>query len=114
LRNATLKTPKKEKPPMSTDTQADDVVAGKKRRGPQPRRRIELPDGDWLEPRSEFAAAIRITPRTLRRVPGFDEVVTYLGGVGYVRHNAALEVIAARRFHPHYNRNLPARRRKRR
>jgi hypothetical protein len=54
---------------MSTDTQADDVVAGKKRRGPQPRRRIELPDGDWLEPRSEFAAAIRITPPHLAEGP---------------------------------------------
>jgi hypothetical protein len=38
---------------MSTIT-TTDVLVGKKRRGPHVRRRIDLPDGDYLEPREQF------------------------------------------------------------
>jgi hypothetical protein len=91
------------------DIDTADVVAGKKRRGPQARRRIDLPSGDYLEPRAEFAErGLGVTDRTAKRM---NLPTTYVGGVAYVPHNASLEVVArrvSRRNEP------PARRRGRR
>jgi hypothetical protein len=72
---------------------ASEVVEGKKRRGPQPRRRIDLPNGDFLEPRAEFANGIGVCDRTVARM---NLPTTRIGGVCYVSHNASLEIIAAR------------------
>jgi hypothetical protein len=70
-----------------------EVVVGKKRRGPQPRRRIDLPNGDYLEPRSEFASGIGVHDRTCARM---NLPTVYVGSVAYVRHNESLNAIAAR------------------
>jgi hypothetical protein len=70
-----------------------DIVTQKKRRGPQPRRRIDLPDGDYLEPRSEFAAGLGVVDRTAARM---NLPTTYIGGVAYVRHQKSLNDVAAR------------------
>ena len=81
---------------MPTNTEADDAVAGhkKKKRGPQPRRRIELPDGDYLEPRADFAAReLGVVDRTAKRM---DLRTTYVGNVAYVAHFASLAVVGAR------------------
>jgi hypothetical protein len=46
-----------------------ETVSGKKRRGPQPRRRIDLPNGDYLEPRAEFATKeLGVVDRTAARM----------------------------------------------
>jgi hypothetical protein len=70
-----------------------ETVSGKKRRGPQPRRRIDLPNGDFLEPRTEFAATLGVVDRTCARL---NLPTTYIGTVAYVAHNASLNVIAER------------------
>jgi hypothetical protein len=68
-----------------------DVLAGKKRRGPQLRRRIPLPNGDYLEPRTEFAAELGVTDRTAARL---NLPTTYIGNVAYIAHNASMAIIA--------------------
>ncbi len=69
-----------------------DALAGKKRRGPQPRRRIDLPDGDYLEPRAEFAGnTLGVSDRTAARL---NLPTTYVGGLAYVPHGASLAIIA--------------------
>jgi hypothetical protein len=71
-----------------------ETAAPTKRRGPQPRRRIELPDGDYLQPRAEFAdSELGVCDRTAARM---NLPTTYIGNVAYVRHNASLQVIAER------------------
>jgi hypothetical protein len=81
---------------------APDTV---KRRGPQPRRRIDLPSGDYLEPRSTFAVGIGVHDRTAARM---NLPTTYIGSVAYVPHNESLNVVAARV----QRRNKPPRRRR--
>jgi hypothetical protein len=84
-----------------------DITAAMKRRGPRPRRRIELPNGDYLQPRAEFAAVeLGVTDRTARRM---NLPTTYVGNVAYVPHAASLAIVAARV----QRRNQPARRRRR-
>jgi hypothetical protein len=53
--------------------------------------RIQLPDGDWLEPREDFAAYLRITTRTVQRM---DLPTTYIGNKAYVQHNKAMQIVA--------------------
>jgi hypothetical protein len=56
-------------------------------------KRIPLPDGDYLEPRAEFANdVLGVTDRTAQRM---DLPTTYVGGVAYVPHRASLAVVAA-------------------
>jgi hypothetical protein len=74
-----------------SDTTAE-VLAGRKRRGPQPRRRIDLPDGDYLEPRTEFADSIGVHDRTAARM---NLPTTYVGAIAYVQHDASLRLLAA-------------------
>src|SRR6266481_6017216 len=65
--SAVQNNPKGQHPMPDIDTA--DVVAGKKRRGPQARRRIDLPSGDYLEPRAEFAErGLGVTDRTAKRM----------------------------------------------
>jgi hypothetical protein len=70
-----------------------EIAAPTKRRGRQPRRRIDLPNGDWLEPRAEFADGLGTTERTVRRM---NVPTTYIANVAYVPHNASMQVIAER------------------
>ena len=77
-----------------------EIAAPTKRRGRQPRRRIDLPNGDWLEPRAEFADGLGTTERAVRRM---NVPTTYIANVAYVPHNASMQVIAdrvSRRYEP--------------
>jgi hypothetical protein len=64
-----------------------------KRRGPPARLRIDLPSGDYLEPRATFATeTLGICDRTAARM----KLPThYIGAVAYVPHNESLELVAA-------------------
>jgi hypothetical protein len=75
-----------------TDT-STDLLAGKKRRGPQPRRRIVLPNDKTLQPRVEFADEIGVTDRTCARM---NLPTTYIGNVAYVEREESLGIIAGR------------------
>jgi len=70
-----------------------EIVATTKRRGRPPRRRIDLPNGDWLEPRAGFADGLGTTERAVRRM---NVPTTYIANVAYVPHNASMQVIADR------------------
>jgi hypothetical protein len=74
-----------------------EVLAGKKRRGPQPRRRIALPGGKDLQPRVEFADEIGVSDRTAARL-GLP--TTYIGNVAYIERNESLAIIAGRVCRP--------------
>lgn len=76
---------------MSDITQ--EVLAGKKRRGPQPRRRIPLPNGDYLQPREELADELGVHPRSVKRM-GLP--TTYMGNLAYHPHNESMNIIAGR------------------
>jgi hypothetical protein len=68
-------------------------LAQRKRRGPPARLRIDLPSGDYLEPRVTFAKeVIGVCDRTAARLK---LPTTYIGAVAYVPHNEALSVVAA-------------------
>jgi len=68
------------------------VIAGRKRRGPQARRRIALPNGDYLEPRDVFAdETLGVCDRTVARMK---LPTTYIGAVAYVLHNESLTIVA--------------------
>jgi hypothetical protein len=70
------------------------VLVGRKRRGPQPRRRIDLPDGDYLEPRTEFAIdTLGVSDRTCARM---NLPTQYIGSVAYIKHNASLRLLDQR------------------
>jgi hypothetical protein len=68
-------------------------LAQKKRRGSHVRRRIDLPSGDYLEPRVTFATeTLGVCDRTAARM----KLPThYIGAVAYVPHNESLELVAA-------------------
>jgi hypothetical protein len=69
------------------------IAAPAKRRGRQPRRRIDLPNGDFLQPRAEFAEAVlSVSDRTARRL---NLPTTFIGNIAYVPHNASLAIVAA-------------------
>jgi hypothetical protein len=72
-----------------------DVLVGRKRRGPQTRRRIHLPDdGDYLEPRAEFAInTLGVSDRTCARMK---LPTQYIGSVAYIKHNASLRLLDQR------------------
>jgi hypothetical protein len=53
--------------------------------------RIQLPGGDCLVPRPDFAGELRVNPRTLRRL---NLPTTLIGGKAYVKRNASLKIIA--------------------
>jgi hypothetical protein len=70
-----------------------ELVTGRKRRGPQARRRIELPNGDYLEPRDVFAdETLGVCDRTVARMK---LPTTYIGAIAYVPHNESLNIVAA-------------------
>jgi hypothetical protein len=75
-----------------TDTNLETPLM-RKRRGPQPRRRIDLPNGDFLQPRCDLAAELSVSERTVSRM---NLPVTFLGGCAYHPHNESLDIIAAR------------------
>jgi hypothetical protein len=84
-----------------------DVAAPTKRRSRQLRRRIDLPSGDYLQPRAEFAAAEPgVSDKTARRL---NLPTTYMRNVAYVLHDASLTIVAA----GVQRRNQPACRRRR-
>jgi hypothetical protein len=70
-----------------------ETVTSRKRRGPQPKVRIDLPGGDYLMPRVDFAASIGVTDKTVSRM---NLPTTYIGNVAYIRHNEGLQALAAR------------------
>jgi hypothetical protein len=61
-------------------------------RGRQPRSRIDLPNGEWLQLRVEFAEVeLGVCEKTLARMK---PDTRYIGGYAYVPHNATLQMIA--------------------
>jgi hypothetical protein len=53
---------------------------------------ISLPDGDVLMPRPDFARELKVHPKTVRRM---NLPTVYVGNKAYIKHEAALEVLAA-------------------
>jgi hypothetical protein len=81
-----------------------DMATGCKVRAPRRRPCIQLPDGDELVPRQQFASEIGITDRTARKL---NLRTTFIGGVAYVPRNASKEQLAEgarRRNEPHVGR----------
>jgi hypothetical protein len=93
-----------------SDTSITVDALGRRRRGPQPRRRIALPNGDHLEPRAELAGELGISDRTAARM---NLPTTYIGNVAYVAHGASMAIIAARVRRPNQPEPPPKRRRAR-
>jgi hypothetical protein len=93
-------------------TSSPEVLPGKKRRGPQPRRRIDLPNGDYLQSRSDLAAELAVSQRTVARMK---LPTTRVGGVCYHPHNESLNILASRIDRPgqEEKRRPPKRRRRR-
>jgi hypothetical protein len=91
-----------------SDTSITVDALGRKRRGPQPRRRIALPNGDYLEPRAELAGELGISDRTAARLK---LPTTYIGNVAYVAHDASMAIIAAGVRRPGQPEPTPKRRR---
>jgi hypothetical protein len=87
-----------------------DALGRRRRRGPQPRRRIALPDGDYLEPRAALADALGVSDRTAARM---NLPTTYFGNVAYVAHGASMAIIAAGVRRPNQPEPTPKRRRAR-
>jgi hypothetical protein len=55
---------------------------------------IPLPDGDFLDPRAQFAEEfLKVCDKTAQRM---NLLTTYIGNVAYVKRNASLEMIAER------------------
>jgi hypothetical protein len=86
-----------------------EMPAGGNRRRPGPgrtpgtgkpaRKHIPLPNGDYLEARTEFAVdTLGITDRTAQKM-GLP--TTYIGGIAHVPHNEALAIVAKRIRRPH-------------
>jgi hypothetical protein len=69
-------------------------------------RRIQLPDGDFLEPREDFAACLGITPRTVQRM---DVYTVYIGNKAYVQHNKSMQIVAAAVHRPNEPEPAPSR-----
>jgi hypothetical protein len=60
--------------------------------GRQPRDRIDLPDGDYLEPRFKFAEeTLGVCAKTAARM---NLPTTYVSNVAMIKHNASLKIIA--------------------
>jgi hypothetical protein len=60
--------------------------------GRQPRDRIDLPDGDYLEPRYKFAEEVLgVCDKTVARM---NLPTTYVSNVAMVKHGASLKIIA--------------------
>jgi hypothetical protein len=76
------------------------------RRTRETRPNIELPDGEILEPRLNFADELGICDKSAQRM---NLPTTYVGGVAYVARNASLKIVAERI----QRRNQPTRRRRR-
>jgi hypothetical protein len=78
----------------TSETPASDARhrAGRPR-GKSARKHIPMPDGDYLEPREEFADTIGVTNRTAQKL---NLPTTYIGGMAYVPHNKSLAIIASR------------------
>jgi hypothetical protein len=76
-----------------------DTEVSRKKRGPQPRHRIPLPNGDSLDPRSQFAEELGVSEDAVRdmRLP-----TRYIANVAYVVRNESLRLIAeSPRFRRH-------------
>jgi hypothetical protein len=61
------------------------------RRREQRAARIDLPDGDVLIPREDFAKKVGVSDRTARRL-NFPTV--FIAGYAFVKQNASLQIIA--------------------
>ena len=57
------------------------------------RPRIPLVNGDYLEPRRQWAGAVGISDKTASRM---NLPTTYIGNVAYVPHSASTEIFGAR------------------
>ena len=70
------------------------------------RPHIELPDGDVLQPRREFARdELGVSDKTAQRM---NLPTTYIGNLAYVARNASLKIVAER---VHRRNQPPVRRR---
>jgi hypothetical protein len=84
-----------------------DIPTITERRRPSPRERasIALPDGDFLDPRQQFADRINVCDKTVERMR---LPTTYIGGVAHVKRHASLQILADRAV----RRNQPPKRRR--
>ena len=57
------------------------------------RPHIQLANGDFLEPRFEWAEGVGISDKTAGRM---NLPTTYIGNVAYVLHNASTQILADR------------------
>jgi hypothetical protein len=75
------------------DTNLETPRAGGRPRRPHPRHRINLSDGEFLQARSELAAELGVSVRTIARM---NLPVTFVGGIAYHPHYESLDLIASR------------------
>lgn len=57
------------------------------------RPRIPLANGDFLEPRRQWAGGVGVSDKTASRM---NLPTAYIGNVAYVLHNASTEILATR------------------
>jgi len=70
-----------------------DTLAVARRPKAKSRPRIQLPNGDELVPRQQFADEVGFTDRTARKL---NLPTTYIANTAYVLRNASLAILAAR------------------
>ena len=76
-----------------TDLAINTPALTRRPRTAKSRPRIQLPDGDELVPRQQFADEVGFTDRTARKL---NLPTTYIANTAYVLRNASLAIIAAR------------------
>ena len=77
--------------PNMSDNSTTTAPSPRVRRAERPN--IQLPDGEVLEPRANFAGEMGVCDKTASRM---NLPTTYLGGVAYVARNASLKIVAER------------------
>jgi hypothetical protein len=78
----------------ATPTMSDLHSSNSEGRQTKHRPHIELPDGEVLQPRAEFAHdVLDVSDKTAQRM---NFPTTYIGNVAYVARNASLKIVAER------------------
>jgi hypothetical protein len=76
---------------LALDTSALRQFKATRRANERPR--IQLANGDFLEPRRQWAGGVGISDKTAGRM---NLPTTYIANVAYVLHNASTEILAER------------------
>jgi hypothetical protein len=72
---------------------AVDRSAARLKPRPVARPHIPTADGDFLEPRQQWAGVVGITDRTARKL---NLPTVYIGGVAYVKHHGSTAILVDR------------------